>query len=137
MKQKILSFICLLLTTISLSASATTFNVGGINYDIISEEEQTVQVGDNSGFSGEAVIPESVEYGGKQYAVTTISNEAFSDCSGLTSVTIPASVTAIGHGAFFGCDGLKIKIIVTDWSAFLNNGIINKILHAMDAWVAP
>ena len=137
MKQKTLFLICLLLTTISLSASATTFNVGGINYDIISEEEQTVQIGDNTGFSGDAVIPESVQHGGKQYAVTTISNEAFSDCSGLTSVTIPASVTAIGHGAFFGCDGLKIKIIVTDWSVFLNNGIINKILHAMDAWVAP
>ena len=100
MKQKILSFICLLLTTISLSASATTFNVGGINYDIISEVEQTVQVGDNSGFSGEAVIPESVEYGGKQYAVTAIGSFAFNGCSSLTSVTIPNSVTSIGDGAF-------------------------------------
>ena len=121
MKQKILSFICLLLTTISLSASATTFNVGGINYDIISEEEQTVQVGDNSGFSGEAVIPESVEYGGKQYSVTSIGEGAFYDCSGLTSVTIPSSVTFIGNNAFCGCRGLTSVTIPNSVTSISNH----------------
>ena len=32
---------------------------------------------------------------------------AFAYCSGLTSVTIPNSVTAIGNSAFRGCSGLK------------------------------
>ncbi|NCA74193.1 MAG: hypothetical protein EOM93_05060, partial [Gammaproteobacteria bacterium] len=31
---------------------------------------------------------------------------AFSDCTGLTSVTIPSSVTYIGQSAFEGCTGL-------------------------------
>ena len=40
------------------------------------------------------------------YPVTSIGNYAFSDCSGLTSVTIPGSVTSIGDRAFYKCSGL-------------------------------
>ena len=38
--------------------------------------------------------------------LTSIGDEAFSACSGLTSVTIPESVTSIGIEAFHGCSGL-------------------------------
>jgi len=47
---------------------------------------------------GDLVIPAGV---------TSIGYEAFSGCSGLTSVEIPASVTSIGVGAFSRCSGLS------------------------------
>ena len=47
--------------------------------------------------------PREVEIGS---AVTSIGDNAFSNCSRLTSVTIPNSVTSIGDGVFYGCRGL-------------------------------
>ena len=39
-------------------------------------------------------------------SVTEIGRETFMGCSGLTSLTIPSSVTSIGWSAFSGCSGL-------------------------------
>ena len=40
-------------------------------------------------------------------SVTSIGSSAFSSCSGLTSITIPNSVTSIGSSTFSGCSGLE------------------------------
>ncbi|MGI6493391.1 MAG: leucine-rich repeat protein [Candidatus Methanomethylophilaceae archaeon] len=59
-----------------------------------------------TGESQDVVIPASVEYGGITYAVTSIGDHAFFDCSSLTSVTIPESVISIGDGVFRNCYSL-------------------------------
>ena len=41
-------------------------------------------------------------------SATKISSYAFSNCTSLTSITIPDSVTSIGNYAFYGCDSLII-----------------------------
>ena len=56
--------------------------------------------------SGNLIIPSTISYNGTTYSVTSIGNDAFSCCSGLTSVTIPNSVTSIGNYAFYKCSGL-------------------------------
>jgi hypothetical protein len=55
-----------------------------------------------TGETGAAAIPSQI--GG--LPVTTIANGAFAGCTGLASITIPASVTNIGVGAFTGCTSL-------------------------------
>ena len=71
-------------------------------------------------------------------SVTAIGNDAFSDCSGLTSVTIPNSVTSIGYNAFSWCSGLTSVTIpnsVTTISdrAFRNcSGLTSVICYATE-----
>ena len=51
----------------------------------------------------------------------TIEDSAFSSCTGLTSITIPNSVTTIGSSAFNGCTGLT-SITIPDSVTTIGNG---------------
>jgi len=51
-------------------------------------------------YSGDVTIPETVEYEGETYTVTTIDHNAFTYCPNLTSVTLPATIYSVNH-AFF------------------------------------
>ena len=86
--------------------SAYDFEVDGIHYKILSEEEKTVEV--TSGekeYRGAVTIPESIIYNNTNYNVTSIRELAFYECS-LSSIEIPGSITSIGKSAFYYCEGL-------------------------------
>ena len=68
-------------------------------------------------YSGNVVIPAEVTYDGETLPVIGIGEDAFRDCTGLTSVRIPATVTSIGERAFRNCIGLT--------SVTLPDGIIS------------
>ena len=96
-----------LVVLLSLPMLAEGVEIDGIRYVLNAYTKQATVIAKSSGeYSGEVVIPESVEHEGTDYSVTSIGDKAFLACSGLTSVTIPNSVTSIRRAAFEGCSGL-------------------------------
>ena len=102
-----------------ISAQATplmayNFQVGQLYYGVTDAAKREVAVvSENSSYpyynnapTGTITIPATVTNGGNTYSVTSIGNNAFSACKGLTSINIPSSVTSIGNRAFLSCTGL-------------------------------
>ena len=85
-----------------------TCTLGGLIYKITSTSQHTAELKEyeDDGPTGELVIPATIEYEGTDYTVTSIGDGALVFCSGLTSITIPASVKRIGDTAFGTCTGL-------------------------------
>ena len=101
------------------------FEVDGIYYEIVDDISNIVKVTYKGSecksfeheYSGVLVIPQELTYRGINYTVEQIDNEAFRDCSKMTSITIPPSVWHVGIGAFSGCRGLK-EVHISDLSAW-------------------
>jgi hypothetical protein len=67
----------------------------------------TITITKYTGSGGAVTIPNTIN----GLPVTSIKNEAFFNCSNLTSITIPNSITSIGIDAFLGCSKLTSVVI--------------------------
>ena len=84
-----------LLALLPLMVSAQQIIEDVFYYYLNSDTKEAALLSSSSKYTGSIVIPESVVYEDVTYSVTAISHNAFSCCSGLTSVTIPYSLISI------------------------------------------
>ena len=87
-------------------AWAQTFEIGEIQYSVISDNEVEITRSTNK-TKAEICVPSSVSYGGKQYTVTAIGKSSFSFAY-LKVVQLPPTITQIKELAFGYCSYLEI-----------------------------
>ncbi len=87
--------------------TATTDGVE-FQYEVIVSRMNFVRVTPVSkGLSGSVVIPSTVSYDGTKFVVTQIGANAFKNCTTITSVTLPGTLSIIEASAFAGCTALE------------------------------
>ena len=112
MKKLIIIFVLLLAMPFcgnALIFTATNDDGVEIKYKTVGSDH--VQVIPNN-YTGFVRIPETVTYEDVTYTVVEITTSAFTNCSGLQYVQLPATITNVGNSAFRGCDDLdSIRIL--------------------------
>ena len=114
MKTKLFTLFLALVTSVGIMSQEVDdeVEIGGLYYVLFKDLTAAVMYdkymsSDNySGLTTANIQSSITTYNGKTYCVNKIMNYAFWDCTNLTSVTIPSSVTSIGEGAFSGCTNL-------------------------------
>ena len=64
--------------------------------------------------AGDMVIPATITHNDTVYTVTRIDFSAFYECSEITSVVLPNTLTFIGQRSFLSCHGLTGEIVIPD-----------------------
>ena len=80
-------------------AQSQEFVVGDFKYTVTSESEKQVSVAaaNPTTLSGEVTIPATVTNDGVVYTVTSLADNGFYDCSNLTTLNLPETITSIGQ----------------------------------------
>jgi hypothetical protein len=92
-------------SNVAPAQSATETTVNGVQYSIVSPGIATAW-SFTSDLPSSVTVESSVNIGGSAYSVTSISGNGFNTATGLTSVTIPASVTSFPDCCSFYQTGL-------------------------------
>lgn len=89
------------------------FVVDKIRYKVISGADKTAEVtwpADEADYDGLTTVPTSVEYEGETYTITRIGDLAFSEVTGIGEFTVPDGMVSIGEGAFWQSSLTSIEI---------------------------
>ena len=108
-KGFVMLVVMMLMTTSSAMAQEAKFEViDGFRYLLDSDTKTAALVLKTDGnYSGNIIIPEKVKGNDEvEYIVASLGASCFEKCRGLTSITIPSSVTSLGDHCFDGCWGL-------------------------------
>ena len=108
-KGFVMLVVLMLMTTSSAMAQEAKFEViDGFRYLLESDTKTAALLPKvEEKYSGDIIIPEKVKGNdGVEYIVASLGASCFSYCSGLTSITIPSSVTSLGESCFSDCRGL-------------------------------
>ena len=105
-KGFVMLVVLMLMTTSSAMAEEAKFEViDGFRYLLESDTKTATLLPKKEGiYFGDIIIPEKVKGNdGVEYVVTSLGASSFKGCSGLTSITIPSSVTSLGEFCFRNC----------------------------------
>ena len=108
LKSLVLLVVIAILATSNSYAQASFETIDGLRY-LIDSDAKTATLTANVGekYSGNIVVPEKVKASdGVEYPVTAFGDNAFKECRGLKSITIPSSVTSLGNSCFWECSNL-------------------------------
>ena len=78
----------------------------GVTYRITDKENKTAEVVGYIKVGANVNIPSYVPDGNVFYKVTSIARSAFENCTAMTTLTLPSTLTSIGTDAFWNCYGL-------------------------------
>ena len=110
MKQRLLQTLLIALL-VPTGAWADAVEIDGIYYNLNTDTKEAELKNPRNKTSESIIIPSTVSYDGVTFNVTSIRNNAFSQCEKLKEVVIPNSITSIGEYAFMYCYNLKDFVI--------------------------
>ena len=117
MKPFIKNAILLLFFMLPVSIVGQNLEIGNVYYRIVGGHAMVTS--GTYPYYGDVDIPDSICHNDSVYPVVAIDRAAFRECSALTSITIPHTVTAIGEHAFAGCTALD-SVEISDLGRWCN-----------------